>query len=237
MRGGTPVLAAGASGGLFGLFGATAALAFRLRHRIPPDARRSIYRRIGVTLLLNLAIAAFFPVDNAAHIGGLLSGTALGLIAPLQSFPPRPWHKPAQWLIVASALALAAAEGAAVAWAVRPKPRTLRGAGIEGQIPGMLMPAEPGVAVLPGAAYVEIRREDQPLQIEPGQDAVRIGERTWVREKDSREGTDITLLAAADGAGRLIIEFGCGAEFCRGAKGQQMYEQVAKTIRGVASPL
>ena len=32
------------------------------------------------------------------------------------------------------------------------------------------------------------------------------------------------------------VEFGCGAEFCRGAKGQQMYEQVAKTIRGVASP-
>lgn len=231
LRGGQAVLAAGASGGLFGLFGATAALAFRLRHRIPPEARRSIYRRIGVTLLLNLAIAAYFPVDSAAHAGGLISGLALGLIAPLRSLPERPWHRPAQWLIIGSALALAAMEGAAVAWAVRPKPRTLKGAGVEAQAPGLLIPSEPGVAVLPGAAYLEIRREPQPLAIEPGEDAVRIGERTWVRERDSREGTDITLLAAGDGSGRLIVEFGCGADFCKGPAGEKMVEQVARTIR------
>src|SRR5207302_10803047 len=102
----------------------------------------------------------------------------------------------AQWLIIGSALLLAAMEGAAVAWAVHPKPRTLRGAGLEAQVPGMLMPAEPGVALLPGAAYLAVRREEVPLAIVPGQDAVRIGDRTWVREHDSREGTDITLLAA-----------------------------------------
>ena len=89
------------------------------------------------------------------------------------------------------------------------------------------------MAVLPGAAYVEIRREDQPLSLEPGEDAVRLGERTWVRERDSREGTDITLLAASDGAGRLIIEFGCGSDFCRGPAGEKLYEQVARTIRVV----
>ena len=233
VREGNPALAAGASGGLFGLFGATAALAFRLRHRIPPPARKSIYRRIGSTLLINLAIAFFFPVDSAAHVGGLISGALLGLVAPLKTMPERPWHRPASWLIIGSALVLAGMEGAAVAWAVHPKPRTLRGPGVTAQVSGMLTPLEPGVAVLPGAAYMDIRREDQPLALEPGEDAVRIGDRTWVREKDSKDNTEVTLLAAADGAGRLIIEFGCGADFCRGPAGEKMLEDAARTIRVV----
>ena len=233
VRGGQPLLAAGASGGLFGLFGVTAALAFRLRQRIPEAARKSIYRRIGTTLLLNLAIAFFFPVDSAAHAGGLLAGAGLGLVAPLRTLPSRPWHRPAHWLIVGSALVLAAMEGAAVAWAVRPKPRTLYGAGVAAQVPGMLSPTEPGMAILPGAAYIDVRREDLPLTIEPDEDAVHIGDRTWVRERDSRDGTEVTILAAREGAGRLIIEFGCGAAFCRGPAGEKMVEQAARTIRVV----
>jgi membrane associated rhomboid family serine protease len=233
LRSGHPALAAGASGGLFGLFGATAALAFRVRHRMPPEARRSIYRRIAFNLVLNAAIAISFPVDSAAHLGGLLFGTVLGLVAPLPSFPVRAWHRPAHWLIVGFALALACMEGAAVAWAVRPKPRTLRSPGLEAKVSGLLMPVEPGVALLPGAAYVEIRRDDEPLRIVPGESAVRIGDRTWLRQEESREGTDTTLLAAADGGGRLVIEFGCGADFCKGAKGARIYEQVARTVRTV----
>ena len=229
---GQPALAAGASGGLFGLFGATVALAWRLRHRIPPEARRSVFRRILVNLALNVVIAVYFPVDSAAHLGGLLSGGALGLLAPLASLPPKPWHRLTQWFLIGSALALFAGEGAAVAWAVKPRPRTLKGERVEAQVPGMLVPEESGVAVLPGAAYVEIRRDDEPLTIEPGEDAVHIGDRTWVRETESREGKDLTLLAASDGSGRLVIEFGCGADFCKGDKGRQMYELVARTIRG-----
>ena len=233
VRGGTPALAAGASGGLFGLFGATVALAWRLRYRIPPEARRSVFRRILGTLAINVAIAAFFPVDSAAHLGGLLSGAVLGLLAPLPMLSPQPWHRLTQWFLIASALVLFAGEGAAVAWAARPKPRTLRGPHVEAQVPGMLVPVEPGVALLPGAAYVEIRRDDERLSIEPGEDAIRVGDRTWVREKDNREGKDIALLAASDGSGRLVIEFACGADFCRGAKGQQMYELVARSIRTI----
>jgi rhomboid protease GluP len=228
---GNAVLAAGASGGLFGLFGATVALVWRLRHRIPPEARRGVFRRILWTLLINVAIAAFFPVDSAAHLGGLLSGTALGLLAPLPMLEPKPWHRLTHWALIAAALALFAGEGAAVAWAVRPRPRTLKGAHVEAQVAGMLVQDEPGVAVLPGAAYVEIRRDDEPLTIEPGEDAVRIGDRTWVRESENRDGNDLTILAASDGSGRLVIELGCGADFCRGDKGRQMYEQVARTIR------
>ncbi|MGZ6143061.1 MAG: rhomboid family intramembrane serine protease [Myxococcales bacterium] len=230
VRGGQPVMAAGASGGLFGLFGATVALAWRLRHRIPPDVRRSVFRRILLTLVINVVIARYFPVDSAAHLGGVLAGVALGLLAALPMLQPRPWHRLVHWFLIGSALALFAGEGAAVAWAVRPRPRRLTGAHIEAQVPGLLIPAEPGVAVLPGAAYVEIRRDDEPLTIEPGEDAVRIGDRTWVRESETRDGKDRTLLAASDGSGRFVIEFGCGAEFCRGDKGRQMYELVARTV-------
>ena len=92
----------------------------------------------------------------------------------------------------------------------------------------------------PGEFLLAQRPEGKPYpgywefpggKIEPGEDAIRVGDRTWVREKDNREGKDIALLAASDGSGRLVIEFACGADFCRGAKGQQMYELVARSIR------
>jgi membrane associated rhomboid family serine protease len=231
LRGGQPVLAAGASGGLFGLFGATVALAWRLRHRIPPDARKSVFRRVLLTLVINVAIAAKFPVDSAAHLGGLLFGVALGLIAPILSLPPRRWHRAVQWGLIASALLLAAMEGAAFARAVKPKPRTLRGAGVEAQVPGLFVPLEPGIAVMPGEASLEITRDGNPLQIQPGDDAVRIGDRTWIRERAEEKGAEVVRLAASEGGGRVLIELACVGDFCRGAKANPIYEQVARTIR------
>jgi len=233
VRGGPPVLAAGASGGLFGLFGGTVALAFRLRHRILPEARKSVFRRILFTLAINIAIAAYFPVDSAAHLGGLLSGIALGLIAPLATTPERPWHRATQWFLIGSALLLAAMEGAAVARAVRPKPRNLRGAGIEAQVPGLFVPLQPGIAAIPGEAQLRIIRDDEPLQIQHGGDAVRIGDRTWVRERAEENGRQMTRLAASEGSGRVVIELVCWNDFCRGANGERIYEQVARTVRPV----
>lgn len=233
VRGGHTVLAAGASGGLFGLFGATVALAWRLRERIPAEARRSVLRHILLTLAINVAIAAFFPVDSAAHLGGLLAGAALGLVAPLTTLPRQPWHRPAQWFLIGSALALAAMEGAAVARAVRPKPRTLRAAGVEAQVPGLFVPIEPGLAGIPGEALLGISRDAEPLQIAPGEDAVRIGDRTWLRERSQEKGAEIVRLAAAADGGRMLIELWCGADFCRGASGDRVYEQVARSIKAV----
>jgi hypothetical protein len=233
VHGGPPLLSAGASGGLFGLFGVMVALTFRLRHRIAPEARKTVFRRILFTLAINVAIAAKFPVDSAAHLGGLLSGAVLGLIAPLATTPERPWHRATQWFLIGSALLLAAMEGAAVARAVRPKPRTLRGAGVEAQVPGLFIPLEPGIAALPGEAQLRITRDDEPLQILPGEDAVRIGDRTWVRERAEANDTQMTRLTTAEGSGRVVIELMCGNDFCRGASGERIYEQVARTVRAV----
>lgn len=77
-------LSVGASGAVFGMFGLV--LASTRRHNPLLDRRsRSLVAQIGTLILINLAfgflLASF--IDNAAHIGGLLSGLWLGfLIAP-----------------------------------------------------------------------------------------------------------------------------------------------------------
>ena len=74
---------------------------------------------------------------------------------------------------------------------MKAKPRTLKGPNVEAQVPGLLVPEEPGLALLPGAAAVEISRDDEPLTISPGDDALRIGEHTWVHESEAKEGKEI----------------------------------------------
>src|SRR5712692_7044355 len=74
---------AGASGAIFGLFGALAAFAFRYRKEIPEFLSREIKRRILPIIAINLIFGfSVRIVDNAAHLGGLLSGVALALVVP-----------------------------------------------------------------------------------------------------------------------------------------------------------
>jgi len=122
LRGHDELLAAGASGGVMGLFGAALAFAWRTRHRFSPAARRVLMRQLILNLLINVYIAFSFPVDNAAHLGGLFFGFILGTLAPQGSLPRGWWQKPIQWFVVASVLVLASMEGAAFTRAVKPKP-------------------------------------------------------------------------------------------------------------------
>src|ERR1041385_5846179 len=74
---------AGASGAIFGLFGAMAAFAFRYRKEIPTTLSQDIKRRILPVIAINLIFGfSVRIVDNAAHIGGLLSGVALAFVVP-----------------------------------------------------------------------------------------------------------------------------------------------------------
>jgi membrane associated rhomboid family serine protease len=74
---------AGASGAIFGLFGVMATFAFKYRKEIPETLSREIKRRVLPIIALNLVFGLSVQiVDNAAHIGGLLSGVALALIVP-----------------------------------------------------------------------------------------------------------------------------------------------------------
>jgi rhomboid protease GluP len=72
----------GASGAVFGVAGAFFAFLLRNRTRIEPQLGGQLRRSIITFLLLNLAIGFTVPgIDQAAHLGGLVTGFASGLVA------------------------------------------------------------------------------------------------------------------------------------------------------------
>jgi membrane associated rhomboid family serine protease len=71
----------GASGAIFGVFGAFLAFLSRQRRQIPAAIVRKHWISTSAFVLFNLVSGAIQPgIDNAAHVGGLLSGFVLGLI-------------------------------------------------------------------------------------------------------------------------------------------------------------
>lgn len=73
------IVSAGASGAIFGLYGIF--FAYLLLKRIEPGLRNSLLVSIGIFIVYNL-LDGFSKsgIDNAAHIGGLVSGFVLGLL-------------------------------------------------------------------------------------------------------------------------------------------------------------
>ncbi len=74
-------VAVGASGAIFGIAGALAAGVFTKSNKLPPrlvaSMRTSLLSFIGISLVMGFTIA---NIDNAAHIGGLVSGFALASV-------------------------------------------------------------------------------------------------------------------------------------------------------------
>jgi rhomboid protease GluP len=70
----------GASGAIFGIFGAVVGFAL-VHHKQMHDEFQSFIKSVGVILLLNLVIGLVFPnVDMSAHIGGAIAGIVGGAI-------------------------------------------------------------------------------------------------------------------------------------------------------------
>lgn len=226
------VQGAGASGGIFGLFGAQLALWLRLRHRLPPEVARAGLRAMLINLGLNAIIAFGFPVDNAAHLGGLVGGLVLGLLVPIRGLPLRFWHAPAKWLAVASAFILFAMEGAAVARAAHPRPRTLVGPGVTARVPWRLVPVAPGEAVTPGdlGLVALVLLEDRPAAQQG--ELVRLGSRTWTRARGEgpRKGTELVVLETAEGARRVVVQLYCKLPECM-ATLDQTADEIAASVR------
>jgi rhomboid protease GluP len=73
------VNSAGASGAIFGVLGALLAFVLNKRNGIPPSIVLAQRRSLGAFLAYNLIFGIVNPViDNAAHLGGLVSGFLLG---------------------------------------------------------------------------------------------------------------------------------------------------------------
>ena len=69
-------VSAGASGAIFGLYGVF--LALLSTDLIPKEARKQLLQSIGIFVLYNLMYGMKGGVDNAAHVGGLISGLVMG---------------------------------------------------------------------------------------------------------------------------------------------------------------
>jgi rhomboid protease GluP len=76
-------IAAGASGAIFGLFGALLIFGIRYRNSTPPFFAKAVVTGVLPVIAINLFIGFQIPsVDNAAHVAGLLAGAALGAVVP-----------------------------------------------------------------------------------------------------------------------------------------------------------
>ncbi len=73
-----PVNSAGASGAVFGMYGVF--LALLTTSLIPKTVRGALLQSIIVFVLFNLAYGVKGGIDNAAHVGGLLSGIFIGYL-------------------------------------------------------------------------------------------------------------------------------------------------------------
>jgi rhomboid protease GluP len=111
-------LAAGASGSIFGLVGALSAFFIHERKVLGAPGRRRLNNLISI-VALNLVIGFTTPnIDNAAHVGGLIAGLAMGwVLSPRYAIEPPGPTGPAEvvdrnslarswWVIPAALLAL-----------------------------------------------------------------------------------------------------------------------------------
>jgi membrane associated rhomboid family serine protease len=73
---------AGASGALFGLVGVLFVFGIKFRHELPDGFRRAFGTGLLPVIMINLFIGYLGQrfIDNAAHLGGLMSGAALALV-------------------------------------------------------------------------------------------------------------------------------------------------------------
>jgi rhomboid protease GluP len=220
----------GASGGIFGLFGAHCALYWRLRHQLTPEARSNAGRTLLFNLLINVALAVMlqasnFPLDNGAHAGGFLFGIVLGLVAPSPALRRRPWGRPAFAFLILSCFVLASLEGVAVARAVRPHARMLRGPGVEARVPWNLVPFAESVASTPEALFVELRRPSPDDPPDPPGEPSRLGGKAWRRNENLKlpDGEPVLRLSTDD----IVVQAFCRSDSCTPQARDALAEEVA----------
>lgn len=78
---GPPAVGVGASGAVFGIYGAFATFLLLRRAAIPPEVWQPLIRSLGSFFVLNLVIGlSIRNISLTAHVGGLIVGSALAAI-------------------------------------------------------------------------------------------------------------------------------------------------------------
>jgi rhomboid protease GluP len=103
------VVGAGASGAIFGLAGALLTALYLGKLPIPKEAVRSTMKSLLTFAAYNLFLGLRSGVDNAAHIGGLASGLALGAFFSRHLTQPAEIRQ--QWRSLALVLCIALLSG------------------------------------------------------------------------------------------------------------------------------
>lgn len=107
------VNSAGASGAIFGVFGALIAFVLDRRNGVPLTVTTRLRSSALAFVIYSVGFGLAFPgIDNAAHLGGLVAGAAMGLLLSRPLSPdaraPAPLRVAAAALAGLAALALAA---------------------------------------------------------------------------------------------------------------------------------
>ncbi|HYE74159.1 MAG TPA: rhomboid family intramembrane serine protease, partial [Blastocatellia bacterium] len=77
---------AGASGAIFGLVGLLFVAGYKYRRELPPQFRQTLGSGMLPFIILNLFLGFYIDsIDNAAHMGGLITGIILALVIPYLS--------------------------------------------------------------------------------------------------------------------------------------------------------
>lgn len=82
----------GASGAIFGMLGALVVFGLKFRASLPPRVARAFGAGLLPWVAINLVIGLIpgLPIDNAAHVGGLIAGSALAVtMGSALGAPPR----------------------------------------------------------------------------------------------------------------------------------------------------
>ena len=241
LRGNPLQSAVGASGGIFGLFGAHCAIYLRVRPYLPPEARAQAARPLLYNLLINLALAVGagaggLPLDNAAHAGGFLSGMAFGAIASVpRLLPARRWHRSATVFFTLCAFALASMEGVAVAGAVRLQPRTLHAEGAQTVVPWYVVEAIPGVGdTADGQFEVHLRRStDLPQPTESRTN--HLGPQRW-EERRSIDSDGVRYIQLTEPQTGLLVSVACLRDPCAEDRRDALAQEVASHARTTGPP-
>jgi rhomboid protease GluP len=86
---GDKIWSAGASGAIFGVYGALFGYMLREKHTLPRSVFQPLFKSTIVFAGYNLLYGLSHPgIDNAAHIGGILGGFAIGWAVAVPIDPP-----------------------------------------------------------------------------------------------------------------------------------------------------